>query len=205
MMRPPSAGTCSRPRKLIRHSARETMPTVGRSASRTHCGAGRGSDACPLPRSPSSVEFAEFAASLKRVTRPFFPLRLLSLFLSGHALPGVAHTRDHAALLCVLLFILLTARPHAFERGDFQLLPPVGYVALVERVSVPALATRALEAGVRARLFLRQRQTRPRAARRVAAPALDLDQQHLPREHGSFGHAQLRKRSAEVRSAPVKN
>ena len=102
-----------------------------------------------------------------------------------------------AALLCVLLFILLTARPHAFERGDFQLLPPVGYVALVERVRRPALATRALEAGVRARLFLRQRQTRPRAARRVAAPALDLDQQHLPREHDSFGHAQLRKRSAE--------
>src|SRR5436305_1806973 len=115
----------------------------------------------------------------------------------AHALPGVAHTRDHAALLRVVLFRPLTTRPHAFERGDLQLLPPVGDVALRERVRRPTLATRALEARVRARLLLRQRQTRPRAARRVAAPALDLDQQHLPREHDSFGHAQLREGNDE--------
>src|SRR5919201_436077 len=117
MTRPPSAGMCSTPRKLIRHSARDSFVRLVARAG--------------VPR----------------------------------------------------------GRPHALERGDLQLLPPFGDVALRERVLVPALAARALEARVRARLLLRQRQPRPRVAQRVAAPPLDLDQQDLAREQYSFGHA----------------
>src|SRR5947209_489592 len=186
MTRPPSAGMCSTPRKDIRQSTRDSPRTTGRKASKAHCGMAEGS-ACFLRPPSSGCSSAIFAAS-RKTSRPS-PSSVVLTFRCApprQTLPRVAQARDRPARP----FRRAAARaPQTFERRDLQLLPPLGDVALRERVLVPVLAVRALEALVRARLLLRQRQPRPRVAHGVAAPTLHLDQQHLARENDSLGHA----------------